>query len=156
MSGSEGGGVPNPQIPLGLNLEQAKELGRGNSIHQLEQNYQALSTEMNQITTDLREVLAHLREDRGGGGRRTPSTPRGESPSSHSSSSQEDPWPRRKRRPLRQQMDDLRDMKFDPSEFEGNLNPDLFMEWIQALERFFEVREYSDEKAFKVVVLKLK
>jgi len=50
----------------------------------------------------------------------------------------------------------LRDMKFDPPEFEGNLNPDLFMEWIQALERFFEVREYYDEEAFKVAVLKLK
>ena len=53
-------------------------------------------------------------------------------------------------------MDDLRDLKFDPPEFEGNLNPNLFMEWIRALERFLEAREYSDEKAFKVAVLKLK
>ena len=61
----------------------------------------------------------------------------------------------RERRPPRQQVDDLRDMKFDPPEFEGNLNPDLFIEWIQELEIFFEVREYSDEKAFKVDVLKV-
>jgi len=53
-------------------------------------------------------------------------------------------------------MDDLSDIKFDPPEFEGNLNPDLFIEWIQASERFIEVKEYSNEKAFKVAILKLK
>jgi len=47
-------------------------------------------------------------------------------------------------------------MKFDLPEFEGHLNPNLFIEWIQALERFFEVKDDSDEKAFKVAVLKLK
>ena len=47
-------------------------------------------------------------------------------------------------------------MKIDPAKFEGNLNPNLFIEWIQALERFFEIKEYYDEKAFKVTVLKLK
>ena len=30
------------------------------------------------------------------------------------------------------------------------------MEWIQVLERLFGIKEYSDKKAFKVVVLKLK
>jgi len=64
--------------------------------------------------------------------------------------------PRRERRPPRQLVDDLRDMKINPPEFEGNLNPDLFIEWMQALERFFEIKEYFDEKAFKVAVLKLK
>jgi len=33
---------------------------------------------------------------------------------------------------------------------------DLYIEWIQALERFFEIKDYFDGKAFKVVVLKLK
>jgi len=47
-------------------------------------------------------------------------------------------------------------MKIDPLEFEGNLNPDLLIEWLQAVERFFKIKEYSDEKPFKVVVLKLK
>jgi len=47
-------------------------------------------------------------------------------------------------------------MKFDPPEFEGKLNPDLFIEWSQALEHFFEIKEYSDERAFKVAILKLK
>ena len=53
-------------------------------------------------------------------------------------------------------MDDLRDMKFNPHEFEGNLNLEPYREWIQALERFFEIKEYSQEKAFKISILKLK
>jgi len=36
MSGSEGGGGPNPRAPLGLSLEQARELGRGHAIQQLQ------------------------------------------------------------------------------------------------------------------------
>jgi len=47
-------------------------------------------------------------------------------------------------------------MKIDPPEFEGNLNPDLFIEWMQASEMFFEIKEYSNEKAFKITVLQLK
>jgi len=60
------------------------------------------------------------------------------------------------RRPPRQPANDMRDMKIDPLEFEGNLNSDLFIEWTQALEWFFEIKEYSDENSFKVVVLQLK
>jgi len=156
MSGLEGSGVPNPRIPLGLNLEQARELRRGNAIHQLQQNYQALSAEVTQMPTELREVLAHLRNDPGGGMRRT-RVPRRDDPSSSPSFSSQDEEPRRReRRPPRQPMDDLRNKKFDPPEFEDNLNPDLFIEWIQAFESFFEVKEYFDENAFKVVVLKFK
>ena len=105
------------------------------------------------MSTELREVLAHLRGGPGGGLGRTP---RGVSPSSHSSSSHEELRPRRERRLTRHPTDDLRDMRIDLPEFEGNLKPDLFIEWIQALERFFEIKEFSDEKAFKVAVLKLK
>jgi len=54
MSGSEGSGAPNPRILLGLNLDQARELGRGNAIHQLQQNYQALSNEVAQMSTNLK------------------------------------------------------------------------------------------------------
>jgi len=77
MSGSEGNGGPNPGVPLGLSLKQARELGRGNAIHQLQQNYQALSAEVIQLTTGLREVLNHLKEDpSGGNGRRFPLSPK--------------------------------------------------------------------------------
>ena len=86
------------------------------------------------MSTNLREILAHLKEDPGGGRGRTPATPRDDSSSSHSSSSQEEVRPRRENRPPRQPVDDLWDMKIDTSAFEGNLNPDLFIEWMEALE----------------------
>ena len=101
MSGSEGGGGPNPRIPLGLSLEQARELGRENAIHQLQRNYQVLAAKVAQLTTDLRQVLTHLRDNLGGGKRRTPLSPRNEPLSSQSSSSYEDEPPRRERRPPR-------------------------------------------------------
>jgi len=47
-------------------------------------------------------------------------------------------------------------MKYDPFEFKGRLNLELYLEWVQALERFFEIKEYSQEKAFKIFILKLK
>jgi len=50
----------------------------------------------------------------------------------------------------------LRHTKFGHPKFEGSLNLDLYLEWIQSLERFFEIKQYYKEKAFKVVVLKLK
>jgi len=156
MSGSENVGVPNPRVPLGLGLEQARELGKGNAIHQLQQNYQALSTEVAQLATDLQEILTHLEKTREEDGEKLPWPPRDEPLSSHSCSSHDDETPRRGRRPPRQQVDDLSDMQFDPSEFEGNLNPEVFLEWKLSIKRFFEIKEYTDEKAFKVVVLKLK
>jgi len=36
------------------------------------------------------------------------------------------------------------------------LNPEVFLEWMQSIERFFEIKEYSDDKAFKIAILKLK
>ena len=50
----------------------------------------------------------------------------------------------------------MRDMKFYPLEFEGNLNTEVFLEWKQSIERFFEIKESTGKKAFKVDVLKLK
>jgi len=47
-------------------------------------------------------------------------------------------------------------MKIDLLDFEGSLNLDLYIKWIQALERYLEIKQYSDEKTFKMVVLKLK
>ena len=44
-------------------------------------------------------------------------------------------------------------MKFHPPEFKENLNKDLYIEWVHSLERFFENKEYSENKAFKIVVL---
>ena len=105
------------------------------------------------MSTELREVFTHLRNDPGGGMRRNHVHLRGEPSSSSPSSSQDEEPPRRERKPPRQLVDDLRDMKFDPLEFKGNLNSDLFIEWMQALERFFEIKEYSDEKDFKLSLI---
>ena len=107
---------PSLRLPSGLSLEQARELGRGNVIHQLQQNYQTLSNEVAQITVDLRQVLTHLREDPGGGHRRAQTPPIDEPSPTQSSSSQDEICPRRERRPPRQPADDLRDMNIDPLE----------------------------------------
>ena len=82
------------------------------------------------MSTKLRKVLTNLRSDLGGGMRRNYVLQRDEPSSSPSSSSQDEEPLRRERRPPRQLVDHLRDMKFDPPEFEGNLNPDLFIKWI--------------------------
>ncbi|GJX15136.1 BREVIS RADIX-like domain-containing protein [Tanacetum coccineum] len=52
--------------------------------------------------------------------------------------------------------DDLRDLKEEPPEFHRGTNPDNFIEWLNDIENIFEVKGYSDEKSYKVVVLKFK
>ena len=47
-------------------------------------------------------------------------------------------------------------MNFDPPKFESTLNLDVYLEWIQTLETFVNIKGYSDERAFKVAFLKLK
>jgi len=114
--------VPRPRISLGLNLEQGVELTRGDAICQHQQNYHTLSNKEAQIANDLREVLAHLKEYQGGGGRY-----------------------------LRNQRDDK---KFDARNFDGSVNPNSHLKWVQSIDRFFHVKEYCDEKAFKAAVYK--
>ena len=41
-------------------------------------------------------------------------------------------------------------------EFEGRLDPDDFLEWIQTVERVFEYKEVPDEQKVKVIALKLR
>ena len=53
-------------------------------------------------------------------------------------------------------MNDLRDIKFETLKFDGNLNPENYPDWVQALERIFELKDYNDEKAFKLAILKMK
>jgi len=47
------------------------------------------------------------------------------------------------------------DNKFDAPNFHESLNPNSYLKWVQSIERFFHVKEYSDEKLFKMVVHKL-
>ena len=62
----------------------------------------------------------------------------------------------RRPRRLRHQRDDLWDLKVEVLEFDGNLNLKNYLDWVQAIERIFELKEYNDEKAFKLIILKLK
>ncbi|GJZ20653.1 putative nucleotidyltransferase, ribonuclease H [Tanacetum coccineum] len=52
--------------------------------------------------------------------------------------------------------DDLQDVKAEPPEFHRGTNPDNFIEWLNDIENIFEDKGYSDEKSYKVVVLKFK
>jgi len=61
-------------------------------------------------------------------------------------------------RPRRRRMhrDDLKDLRIEVPEFDGSLKPEDYLEWVQAMTRIIEIKGYSGEKAFKLVVLKLK
>ena len=100
------------------------------------------------MSTDLREVLAHLRGDH-------ERNLRSASLSAHSSSHKE-VRPREKRKQPRQQVELIKDINLDPPEFGESLNPNLLIEWIRTLEWIFAFRGYSEEEAFKVAILKLK
>ncbi|XP_074299913.1 uncharacterized protein LOC141631093 [Silene latifolia] len=47
-------------------------------------------------------------------------------------------------------------LKVEIPEFSGSLNPDDLLEWIRDIEKIFEYKGYTDVKAFKFAVLKLK
>ena len=151
MSGSMRSGLPSPRISLGLDLEQARELGRGHALCELQQNFQSLTAEVAQVSTDLRKALAHLREGPGRNGRKTP---RGKTLSSDSLSSKKESHPRREKETPRQQVDPFGE--FEPPEFGDNLDSNLLIEWIQVLAWIFSFEGYPDEKAFKVAVRTLK
>lgn len=53
-------------------------------------------------------------------------------------------------------MDDDHELKTDIPNFEGNLSPDDFIDWLYSIERVFEYKGYLDEKKCKVVILKFK
>ena len=44
----------------------------------------------------------------------------------------------------------------DVPKFEGRLDPDEFLEWLQAVERAFEFKEVPEDQKVKLVALKLK
>jgi len=60
--------------------------------------------------------------------------------------------PRRRRR----QSSNSNDFKIDILEFEGKLDPDDFLEWMQAVERIFEFKDIPEDTKVKLVALKLR
>ena len=59
--------------------------------------------------------------------------------------------PRRKR-----QGSNLEDFRVEIPEFEGKLDPDHFLDWLQTIERIFEYKEVPEENKVKLVALKLR
>lgn len=51
---------------------------------------------------------------------------------------------------------DDRGIKIDMPDFDGSLNPNVFIDWLSEIERVFEFKGYSDEKKCKVAILKFK
>ncbi|GAV80024.1 hypothetical protein CFOL_v3_23486 [Cephalotus follicularis] len=52
--------------------------------------------------------------------------------------------------------DNDRGLHLDVPDFEGTKNPNDFVDWLNSMERLFEYKGYTDEKQFKVAILKLK
>ncbi|GAV74177.1 hypothetical protein CFOL_v3_17658 [Cephalotus follicularis] len=68
--------------------------------------------------------------------------------------SDEDPRGRMRRR--NKADDNDRGLHLDIPDFDGSLNPDDFVDWMNAIERLFDYKDYTEEKKFKVAILKLK
>jgi len=67
-----------------------------------------------------------------------------------------DLYARKPRRHGRPQERSYNDFKVDNPEFEGQLDLDLFLDWLQIVERVFEFKDIPEEKKVKLVPLKLK
>jgi len=50
----------------------------------------------------------------------------------------------------------MNDIKVDIPDFEGNLQPDDFLDWLQIVECLFKYTEVSEEQKVKIVAVKLK
>jgi len=70
--------------------------------------------------------------------------------------SSEDVYARRSRRHHRPHDRSYNDFKVDIVEFEGQLDPNLFMDWLQTVERVFEFKDILDERKVKLIALKLR
>jgi len=70
--------------------------------------------------------------------------------------SDDDVYARRSRRHHRPHDRSYNDFKVDIPEFEGQLDPDLFWDWLQTIERVFEFKDIPKEKMVKIVALKFR
>ncbi|GAV91285.1 hypothetical protein CFOL_v3_34682 [Cephalotus follicularis] len=68
--------------------------------------------------------------------------------------SDEDPRGRIRRR--NKADDNDRGLHLDIPDFDGSLNPDDFVDWMNAIERLFDYKDYTEEKKFKFAILELK
>ena len=70
------------------------------------------------------------------------------------SSSDDEPFMRPRRH--RRNQSNFGDIKVEVSEFEGRLDPDEFIEWLQTVERVFDYKEIPEDKKVKLVALRLR
>ena len=77
----------------------------------------------------------------------------GSNPISESSEEEQD---RRSRQHQRLSERSYGDFKVDIPEFEGQLDPDIFLDWLQMVERVFEYKDILEGKKVKLVALKLR
>ena len=48
------------------------------------------------------------------------------------------------------------DKKFNAMNFDGSLNPNSYLKWVQSIERFFHVKDYSMKRPSKQLSISLK
>jgi len=58
-------------------------------------------------------------------------------------------------RPFRTRENNNLDFRVDIPEFEGQLDPDSFLDWLRTVERVFDYKDVPDEKKVELVALKL-
>jgi len=68
----------------------------------------------------------------------------------------EDVYARRSRRHHAPYDQSYNDIKVDIPEFEGQLDSNLFLDWLQTVERVSEFKDIREEKKVKLVALKLR
>jgi len=147
MSNEEHSRPNSPQparVPRGMSLEQAHIMRQDNAILTLQQS-------VRQISRQLEQMATHFTNFQGDGQAPEPSVHEDENDNWRDSSLRSHSR-RGGRRPPR---DDFRDIKVEPPEFNGNQNPDEYLEWVQALDRIFEAKGYDDAKSFKIASLRL-
>ena len=69
---------------------------------------------------------------------------------------EEDVYARRPRKHPRPQDRSHHDFRLDIPDFEGQLDPDIFLDWLQTVERIFEFKDIPEDRKVKLVALKLR
>ena len=108
-----------------------------------------------QLDTFMKEKRRSMRSSSSSRGIGSIQTKKGGKEDLSDESSNEDESPRFPRREPHQN-NNFNDFKVDIPEFEGRLDPDDFLEWIQTVERVFEYKEVPDEQKVKIIALKLR
>jgi len=126
-----------------MSLEQAHLMRQDNAIQSLQQSVAQLSRKLEQLVVQFNNLQEGHRA-------REPNDHGDEQDSSDSRTARSS-----RRGGRRPPIDEFRDIKEEPLEFNGNLNPDENLEWVQALDQIFEAKAYDDERSFKGASLKL-